>query len=38
MSTAIEEWSRRQGRIKIAQLVAEGFESLKSELGQDADV
>jgi AcrR family transcriptional regulator len=36
-STAIEEWSRRGGRIKLARLVAEAVEAIKAELDEGAD-
>ena len=37
MSTAIEEWSRRGGRVKLARLVAEAVETMKAELDEGAD-
>ena len=37
MSAAIEEWSRRRGRIKLAQLVTEAVAATMSELGAGTD-
>ncbi len=34
MSTAIEEWSRRGGRVKLARLIAEAVEAMKADLDE----
>src|SRR6266536_633982 len=37
MSAAIEEWSRRGGRVKLARLVAEAVEAMKAAHDEGAD-